>query len=71
MGSVRVAIVGVGNCATSLIQGVHYYRDADPSAVVPGLMHVNFGDYHVGDVEFVAALTCMRPGTTADGSASR
>ena len=56
MGSVRVAIVGVGNCATSLIQGVHYYRDADPSAVVPGLMHVTFGDYHVSDVEFVAAF---------------
>ena len=56
MGSVRVAIVGVGNCATSLIQGVHYYRDADPSAPVPGLMHVMFGDYHVSDVEFVAAF---------------
>ncbi|WP_329088062.1 MULTISPECIES: inositol-3-phosphate synthase [unclassified Streptosporangium] len=56
MGSVRVAIVGVGNCATSLIQGVHYYRDADPGARVPGLMHVKFGDYHVGDVEFVAAF---------------
>jgi myo-inositol-1-phosphate synthase len=56
MGSIRVAIVGVGNCATSLVQGVHYYRDADPSAAVPGLMHVAFGDYHVGDVEFVAAF---------------
>src|SRR5215207_6014017 len=56
MGSVRVAIVGVGNCATSLIQGVHYYRDADPTATVPGLMHVMFGDYHVRDVEFVAAF---------------
>jgi myo-inositol-1-phosphate synthase len=56
MGSVRVAIVGVGNCATSLIQGVEYYRDADPSGSVPGLMHVKFGDYHVGDVEFVAAF---------------
>src|SRR5215218_8311913 len=56
MGSVRVAIVGVGNCATSLIQGVHYYRDADPSGTVPGLMHVTFGDYHVSDVEFVAAF---------------
>ena len=48
MGSVRVAIVGVGNCATSLIQGVEYYRDADPDGSVPGLMHVKFGDYHVG-----------------------
>ena len=56
MGSVRVAIVGVGNCATSLIQGVEYYRDADPSGTVPGLMHVTFGDYHVADVEFVAAF---------------
>ncbi|MDX6302439.1 MAG: myo-inositol-phosphate synthase [Nocardioidaceae bacterium] len=56
MGSVRVAIVGVGNCATSLIQGVEYYRNADPSGSVPGLMHVEFGDYHVSDVEFVAAF---------------
>jgi myo-inositol-1-phosphate synthase len=56
MGSVRVAIVGVGNCATSLIQGVEYYKDADPSGTVPGLMHVAFGDYHVSDVQFVAAF---------------
>jgi myo-inositol-1-phosphate synthase len=56
MGSVRVAIVGVGNCATSLIQGVHFYQDADPNGTVPGLMHVQFGDYHVHDVEFVAAF---------------
>jgi myo-inositol-1-phosphate synthase len=56
MGSVRVAIVGVGNCATSLIQGVEYYKNADPDANVPGLMHVKFGDYHVSDVEFVAAF---------------
>ncbi|MEO3873171.1 inositol-3-phosphate synthase [Nonomuraea sp. B12E4] len=56
MGSVRVAIVGVGNCASSLVQGVHYYKDADPEIRVPGLMHVKFGDYHVGDVEFVAAF---------------
>ena len=56
MGSIRVAIVGVGNCASSLVQGVHYYRDASPDQVVPGLMHVRFGDYHVGDVEFVAAF---------------
>src|SRR5689334_4495907 len=54
--SVRVAIVGVGNCAASLVQGVHYYRDADPNTRVPGLMHVQFGDYHVRDVEFVAAF---------------
>ncbi len=56
MGSIRVAIVGVGNCAASLVQGVHYYSTADPAARVPGLMHVQFGDYHVGDVEFVAAF---------------
>ncbi len=56
MGSIRVAIVGVGNCASSLVQGVEYYKDADPSGVVPGLMHVKFGDYHVNDVEFVAAF---------------
>src|SRR5689334_4694053 len=56
MGSVRVAIVGVGNCASSLVQGVEYYKDADPTGTVPGLMHVQFGDYHVKDVEFVAAF---------------
>src|SRR6186997_3213149 len=56
MSSVRVAIVGVGNCASSLVQGVEYYKDADPQSRVPGLMHVQFGDYHVRDVEFVAAF---------------
>src|SRR3954465_13307606 len=56
MGSVRVAIVGVGNCASSLVQGVEYYKDADPTAGVPGLMHAKFGEYHVADVEFVAAF---------------
>ncbi len=56
MTSIRVAIVGVGNCAASLVQGVHYYRDADPAGKVPGLMHVQFGDYHVRDLEFVAAF---------------
>src|SRR5262252_3987872 len=56
MGSVRVAIVGVGNCAASLVQGVEYYADAAPDSRVPGLMHVTFGDYHVRDVEFVAAF---------------
>ena len=53
---IRVAIVGVGNCASSLVQGVEYYRDADPTQSVPGLMHVVFGPYHVGDVRFVAAF---------------
>jgi myo-inositol-1-phosphate synthase len=56
MGAIRVAIVGVGNCASSLVQGVEYYRDADPTDRVPGLMHVQFGDYHVRDIEFVAAF---------------
>ena len=58
MGShpIRVAIVGVGNCASSLVQGVEYYRDADPGSRVPGLMHVQFGDYHVSDLSFVAAF---------------
>jgi myo-inositol-1-phosphate synthase len=56
MGSVRVAIVGVGNCASSLVQGVEYYKDADPAVRVPGLMHVQFGPYHVRDIEFVAAF---------------
>ncbi|SMX67378.1 MULTISPECIES: inositol-3-phosphate synthase [unclassified Brevibacterium] len=54
--SIRVAIAGLGNCASSLIQGVEYYRDAAPGSKVPGLMHVEFGDYHVGDIEFVAAF---------------
>src|SRR5881394_4292612 len=53
---VRVAIVGVGNCANSFIQGVQYYKDADPDDSVPGLMHVDLGGYHVRDVEFVAAF---------------
>lgn len=53
---IRVAIVGVGNCASSLVQGVQYYRDADPRSSVPGLMHVAFGPYHVRDVNFVTAF---------------
>jgi myo-inositol-1-phosphate synthase len=53
---VRVAIVGVGNCASSLVQGVQYYKDADENATVPGLMHVKLGGYHVRDVKFVAAF---------------
>ena len=53
---VRVAIVGVGNCANSFIQGVQYYKDADPEESVPGLMHVDLGGYHVRDIEFVAAF---------------
>lgn len=56
MSSIRVAIVGVGNCATSLIQGVEFYKSADVNDTVPGLMHVQFGDYHISDLEFVAAF---------------
>ncbi|HUP70429.1 MAG TPA: inositol-3-phosphate synthase [Acidimicrobiales bacterium] len=53
---IRVAIAGVGNCASSLVQGIEYYRGADPAETVPGLMNVSLGGYHVGDVEFVAAF---------------
>ena len=55
-GKVRVAIVGVGNCASSFVQGVQYYREASPTEFVPGLMHVDLGGYHVRDVEFTAAF---------------
>jgi myo-inositol-1-phosphate synthase len=55
-GRIRVAIAGVGNCASSLVQGVEYYRKAEPNDDVPGLMHVVLGGYHVGDVDFVAAF---------------
>src|ERR1700710_779298 len=53
---VRVAIVGVGNCANSFIQGIQYYKEADASQRVPGLMHVDLGGYHVRDIEFTAAF---------------
>ena len=59
-GKVRVALVGVGNCASSLIQGVQYYRDASPADFVPGLMHVDLGGYHIRDIEFVAAFDIDR-----------
>ena len=55
-GKVRVAIVGVGNCANAVVQGVTYYQEADPAQSVPGLMHVDLGGYHVRDIEFVAAF---------------
>lgn len=55
-GKIRVAIAGLGNVASSLVQGVYYYKNADPSQSIPGLMHVKFGDYHIGDIEFVAAF---------------
>jgi myo-inositol-1-phosphate synthase len=57
---VRVAIVGVGNCASAFVQGVQYYRDADSAAEVPGLMHVGLGSYHVRDIEFTAAFDIDR-----------
>src|SRR5215472_16220814 len=56
MSRINVAIAGVGNCASSLVQGVEYYKDASPDDRVPGLMHVNLGGYHVRDVSFVAAF---------------
>jgi myo-inositol-1-phosphate synthase len=55
-GEIRVAIVGVGNCAASLVQGVEYYKNAKAGEFVPGLMHVQFGPYHVNDVKFVVAF---------------
>jgi myo-inositol-1-phosphate synthase len=56
LGKVNVAIIGVGNCASSLVQGVHYYRKAKENEFVPGLMHVNLGGYHISDINFVAAF---------------
>jgi len=56
MGTINVAIIGVGNCASSLVQGVHYYRDASEDHDIPGLMHVNLGGYHIRDVNFTAAF---------------
>ena len=56
MSSIRVAIIGVGNCASSLVQGVHYYKDASADDFVPGLMHVDLGGYHPRDIQFTAAF---------------
>src|SRR5690242_8627467 len=58
---IRVAIAGVGNCASSLVQGVHYYRDARETDPVPGLMHVRLGPYHIRDIEFAAAFDVAAP----------
>jgi len=58
--SIRVAIAGIGNCASALVQGVHYYRNANDDDRIPGLMHVNFGGYHIKDIEFVAAFDINR-----------
>ena len=60
MPKVRVAIIGVGNCASSFVQGVHYYRGAKEDEFVPGLMHVNLGGYHIRDIEFSAAIDIDR-----------
>ena len=57
---IRVAIIGVGNCASSLVQGVHYYRNAKPGDRIPGIMHVDLGGYHIRDVDFVAAFDVDR-----------
>ena len=56
MGKINVAIIGVGNCASSLVQGVHYYQNASEDEFVPGLMHVNLGGYRISDIQFVAAF---------------
>ena len=58
---IKVAIIGVGNCASSLVQGVTYYKDAPDDQRVPGLMHVNLGGYHVRDIQFTAASTSSSP----------
>ncbi|MBA7597845.1 Inositol-3-phosphate synthase [subsurface metagenome] len=60
MGKIKVAIIGVGNCASSLVQGVYYYRKAEENESIPGLMHINLGEYHIGDIEFVAAFDIAR-----------
>ena len=56
MGNINIAIIGVGNCASSLVQGVYYYKKAKENELVPGLMHVNLGGYHIKDINFVAAF---------------
>jgi len=60
LADIKVAIAGVGNCASALVQGVHYYREAKETDVIPGLMHVRFGEYHINDVKFVAAFDVNR-----------
>ena len=60
MAEIRVAIAGIGNCASALVQGVHYYRNAKETDIIPGLMHVKFGEYHIRDVKFVAAFDVNR-----------
>ena len=64
---VRVAIIGVGNCASSLVQGVEYYKDAAEDASIPGIMHVNLGGYHIRDIEFTLGIdiNVTKVGTTS------
>ena len=62
MGKVRVGIIGAGNCASSIVQGVEYYSKAQTEERVPGLMHVDLGGYSVADVEFSCAFDPVRPG---------
>src|SRR5919109_3061579 len=57
---VRVALIGVGNCANSLLQGVEYYKDASPDDTVPGLMHVDLGGYHISDIELTAGFDVVK-----------
>jgi len=66
LGKIKVAIIGVGNCASSLVQGVYYYREAAEGDSIPGLMHVNMGGYHIGDIEFVAAFDIARNKVSKD-----
>ena len=56
MGKVRVALIGIGNCASAVVQGVYYYKNVDENAKIPGLLHPKLGNYHIGDIEFVAAF---------------
>ncbi len=56
MPKIRVGIIGIGNCASSLVQGVHYYRNAKEDEFLPGIMHVNLGGYHISDIEFAVAI---------------
>ena len=66
METINVAIIGVGNCASSLVQGVYYYKDAKEDELVPGLMHVNLGGYHISDINFVAAFDIDKNKVGAD-----
>ncbi len=66
MGNINVAIIGVGNCASSLVQGVHYYGEAAENELIPGLMHVNLGGYHIRDIKFVAAFDIDRKKVAKD-----